>query len=107
MNETTILLIWWVLIVLWWVLWFFWLRKWTNKATDDQLDKQVTDLMYEQHKLFFSLQWRLFDQKNVEETFFYAKRKFLLWLPTRENKVLFLEKWKEDILFLNWLNRQI
>lgn len=105
MNNAFVLSVWWTLIVLGLFLLFFWYKKLHKKTRNNSLDMQITDLMYEQHKALVALHWKLFDQQKIEETFFFSKKKFLLWHPTKFNKLLFLEKGKEDILFLNGLKR--
>lgn len=103
MDNTVVLLLWWTIVIIWLLFILFWLKKWTHKKWNHFLEEEVTNLMYEQHKVLFLLYWKLFDQKKVEESYFFAKRKFLLWEPTKNNKLLFLQKWKEDIQFLSWL----
>jgi hypothetical protein len=105
MNDTLVLLIWWVIIAVWLLFLLIWMRKWLLKKRNYDLETEVTDLMYEQHKRLFLLYWKLFDQKKVEESYFFAKRKFLLWEPTKNNQLLFLQKWKEDMQFLSWLTK--
>ncbi len=100
MDDTLVLLIWWILIVIWLLFLLIWFRKWLLKEKHHDLENEVTDLMYEQHKALFLLKWKLFEQDKIEESYFFEKRKFLLWSIDKNHLLAFLDKWKEDITFI-------
>ena len=103
MNDTIMLFIWWVIIAVWLLLLLIWMRKWLLTKRNYDLEKEVTNLMYEQHKVLFLLTWKLFEQQKIEESYFFEKRKFLLWTIDKDHLLAFLNKWKEDITFVQWL----